>query len=80
MLFQVHSYEHREPIAPPVQAGVGTEAPRTQPTAADILRLNRIRNRPQERTAEKEVDEYLNDSEEGSGSSLSFWQVYHIVD
>lgn len=62
-------------MAPPIQVQTTTEATIAQPTAADILRLPRTRNRPQERTADREVDEYLNDSETGSGSSISFWQV-----
>ena len=41
---------------------------------ADILRLHRGRTRPQDRSVEKEVDEYLNDPETGT-CIIQYWQA-----
>lgn len=48
----------------------------SQPTAADILGLKRQRTAGQQKTipVEKEVDQYLSDSNSGTGI-LEFWQV-----
>jgi hypothetical protein len=50
------------------------QAPRSQPTARDILGLNKPRVRNFDRSLEIEVDLYLNDPETGT-SSLMYWQV-----
>jgi hypothetical protein len=50
-------------------------ASKSHPTAADILRLKRTRAPAEQAISlEMEVDQYLSDSNEGTGI-LEFWQV-----
>jgi hypothetical protein len=59
-------------------SAMGQAAPTkpSQPTAADILGLNRQRNLGQKKTVslEMEVDQYLSDPNQGTGI-LEYWQV-----
>ena len=59
-------------------SAVGQTAPikPSQPTAADILGLNRQRNLGHKKTVslEMEVDQYLSDPNQGTGI-LEYWQV-----
>jgi hypothetical protein len=51
-----------------------TTAPLPGRTARSILGLGRTRNRTEQRTLMAEVDSYLSDTQEGTGS-ISYWQV-----
>lgn len=54
-----------------------TTAPRPGNAARTILGLGgRARNRTEQRTLRAEVEAYLSDSQEGTGT-VSYWQVGH---
>jgi hypothetical protein len=77
LIFVVKSGKVRTASAadPPTNLNQPAPTKPSRPTAADILGLNRQRNVGQQKISlEMEVDQYLSNSNEGTGV-LEFWQV-----